>query len=249
MLSDDRAVDIFKALADPHRVRLLDLLLTSDRTNSELMIETGLSQNLLSHHLNVLTNARLIAVQQSIADARRRYYCPNLPTLRQLGDWWEKRNPACPPPLSSFKRPRRVLFLCLRNAARSLMAEALARHLAPGALIAYSAGMERGEVHPELALRVLEEHGVSTEGLTIKLYDELSEIKFDHLVTVCDRVHENSLPTPFAQAIYTHWSLRDPMDEAEDEAGQLVATRRLYEDLEQRISFFVQRLAAQEAGT
>jgi phage-related minor tail protein len=54
---------------------------------------------------------------------------------------------------------RRVLFVCTANSARSLMAEALLRHMAGDRFEVASAGTEPGEPHP-LALQVLQEAGI-----------------------------------------------------------------------------------------
>lgn len=51
------------------------------------MNQLGLSQNLLSHHLSVLVEVGLITVRQSIGDARRRYYTPNLEVPHLLSVW------------------------------------------------------------------------------------------------------------------------------------------------------------------
>ena len=67
------------------------------------------------------------------------------------------------PPAFISAPPRKVLFLCTHNSARSQMAEALLRHRAGDRYSACSAGMEPTEVHP-LTLRVLDEAGVSTAG-------------------------------------------------------------------------------------
>ena len=89
MLSDDQVINVFKALADPNRLQVFELLLRSDRTNSELMEETGLRQNLLSHHLHILTEAGLIQMYQSVGDARRHYYSVDLPMIDTFGKWWK----------------------------------------------------------------------------------------------------------------------------------------------------------------
>ncbi len=59
---------------------------------------------------------------------------------------------------------RRVLFVCTANSARSLMAEALLRDMAGDRFEVASAGTEPTRPHP-MALQVLEEAGISTEGL------------------------------------------------------------------------------------
>ena len=68
-----------------------------------------------------------------------------------------------------------VVFICLGNSCRSIMAEALARHLYGEALAAASAGINPlGFVAPE-TLQVLGEMGVDTQGLRSK---GLKEIDF-----------------------------------------------------------------------
>jgi protein-tyrosine-phosphatase/DNA-binding HxlR family transcriptional regulator len=240
----EHLIEVFKALSDPNRLRLFELLLLSDRTNSELMSETGLSQNLLSHHLTILADANLIRVQQSIGDARRRYYSPNSETLRSVTEWWEK----CVPPdcrdLPELPQPKRVLFFCLRNAARSLIAEAIARHTAADALIVTSAGLEPEGEMSDLMLKVLAEFGIPAQNLKPKVYQELEHTDFDYVITVCDRVHEHGIPDCItANGVY-HWSLHDPADLPPEQ--QLEGMRQLYREIEQRLGFFVQQLAGVE---
>ena len=43
-----------KALADPHRWSVVDLLMDNPRTVAELLEQLGLEQSLLSHHLRIL---------------------------------------------------------------------------------------------------------------------------------------------------------------------------------------------------
>jgi protein-tyrosine-phosphatase/DNA-binding HxlR family transcriptional regulator len=248
MLTDDQVINIFKALADQNRLHVFNLLLRSDRTNSELMELTGLRQNLLSHHLNILNEAGLIQMNQSVGDARRHYYSADLNTVTAFGDWWKLLTPPKVAPLPALKRPRRVLFLCLHNLSRSLIAEALVRHFAAEALIVDSAGIEPcDDPVPPLALQVLRENDVPADGLYLKTYDQLAPANYDYLITVCDIVHENSVPNTLSYEAYTHWSLRDPAEDTDDPKEQLELTRALYDDIYQRIALMVKRLVAEEA--
>jgi arsenate reductase (thioredoxin) len=64
--------------------------------------------------------------------------------------------------------PTKVLFLCIGNACRSQMAEAIARHSASDVIDASSAGLAPfGEV-PKTTLAVLKELGISGEDLHSK---------------------------------------------------------------------------------
>lgn len=68
-LSDDEAVataDVFRALADPARVRIVNLLATSSVPVCvcDLIAPVGLSQPTVSHHLKKLTRAGLLEREQ-----------------------------------------------------------------------------------------------------------------------------------------------------------------------------------------
>ena len=246
MIPHERLVNIFKALADPNRLRLFECLLTSDQTNTELMNQLGLSQNLLSHHLSVLADVGLIAVRQSIGDARRRYYTPNLDIPRTLSGWWQQQGLAVDQPCPVLAHPQTVLFLCRRNASRSLISEAVARAIAPQALIPYSAGIEAG-VMPIDGLDALARAGISSDGLYVKDYTELPDLTFDYLITVCDRVHEPGLPEELASRHCIHWSMVDPDELALEPDQYLLAMDTLCAEIRQRMTLFVHRLSGQDA--
>ena len=61
-------------------------------------------------------------------------------------------------------RPTKVLFLCIGNACRSQMAEAIARHIATDVIESSSAGLVAFGAIAPLTLTVLGEHGISAEG-------------------------------------------------------------------------------------
>ncbi len=67
--------NIFDALADPTRRRLLDLLSTRDRSVGELVLALGISQPAVSKQLKLLKSVGLVGVRK---DAQRRWYylCP-----------------------------------------------------------------------------------------------------------------------------------------------------------------------------
>ena len=244
MLAQSQIIRTLKALADPNRLHLYELLLVSDRTNSELMEATGLRQNLLSHHLNMMCMSGLIRAVQSIGDARRHYYSADLHAARAFATWWQHHAPPDTPDFSAIKTPCRVLFLCRCNASRSAIAEVLARHYAPPTLEVYSAGLEDcGPPLPAVTLQVLADHQISLDGFFAKRYVDLPDVEFDYLITVCDIVHENSIPDSLRYRHYIHWSLRDPVDGIDVRADQLRMARELYDELVLRLSYFALRLA------
>jgi arsenate reductase len=83
----------------------------------------------------------------------------------------------------------RILFLCTGNSCRSQMAEGWARHLKGDAIEAYSAGIETHGLNPK-AVKVMAEAGVDISRQRSKLVDELKDIAFDYVVTVCDHANE-----------------------------------------------------------
>ncbi|HML24619.1 MAG TPA: metalloregulator ArsR/SmtB family transcription factor [Aggregatilinea sp.] len=247
MIPHERLVDIFKALSDPNRLRLFECLLESDQTNTELMNEVGLSQNLLSHHLSVLVDVGLISVRQSIGDARRRYYIPNMEVPHLLSLWWWQQGLAVDRPCPPLRHPKTVLFLCRKNAARSLIAEAMTRAIAPQTLIPYSAGIDAGTM-PAQVLEGLARCGISGDGLYTKQYPELPTMTFDYLITVCDRVHEPGLPPELSYRRCLHWSMVDPEEANSSEEDFTAAMDALCDEIRHRLMLFAQRVAAQDAA-
>jgi ArsR family transcriptional regulator len=85
-LSDDEAgaaARLFKALADPARVRLVNLLATSDEPicACDLTPSLGLAQPTVSHHLKKLTDAGLLEREQR---GKWAYYSLDRDALRGL---------------------------------------------------------------------------------------------------------------------------------------------------------------------
>lgn len=132
--------------------------------------------------------------------------------------------------------PIRVLFLCTHNSARSQIAEAALRQMGGADFAVFSAGTEVTRVHP-LALRVLEEAHVSTDGLYSKsLHDFIGE-SFDFVITVCDQANE-SCPIFPGDPERIHWSIPDPSAVEGTEEEHLAAFRNVHMYLERRLLLF-----------
>jgi len=82
-----------------------------------------------------------------------------------------------------------VLFLCTGNSCRSQMAEGFCRQLRGDDFVAWSAGIEKHGLNP-LAVQVMHEAGIDISGQYSKTVDELSEIPFDYVITVCGHANE-----------------------------------------------------------
>ena len=104
---------------------------------------------------------------------------------------------------------KRILFLCTGNAARSQMAEGLARAFYSDKIDVVSAGSRpSGFVHPN-AIRALAEIGIDIKDAQSKAADPLLTEPFDVVVTVCDSAAKDCPRWPGARRI-EHWSIEDP---------------------------------------
>lgn len=84
----------------------------------------------------------------------------------------------------------KVLVLCTGNSCRSIIAEALINAHLDG-IKAYSSGVKAsGQVNPN-AKKVLEKYGIWDENYHSKTLDEVIDIDFDVVVTVCDHAKES----------------------------------------------------------
>jgi arsenate reductase len=136
---------------------------------------------------------------------------------------------------------KRVLFLCTGNAARSQMAEGLARAFYGDQLDVVSAGSRpAGWVHP-LAVRALAAIGIDARDHTSKSADQFLNQEFDVVVTVCDSAAQDCPMWPGAKRI-EHWPIEDPSfgpDDPTTRYDRFVETR---DELARRIDELVKTL-------
>ena len=85
-VADDELGSVFKALADPTRRFLLDLLFARDgRSLSELESELEMTRFGVMKHLKVLEDANLVVTQKS---GREKLHFLNPVPIRQIHDRW-----------------------------------------------------------------------------------------------------------------------------------------------------------------
>ncbi len=101
-----------------------------------------------------------------------------------------------------------ILFLCTQNSARSQMAEALAKSIAPDGISVFSAGTQVTTIHP-LAKKALDELATSYQGQFSKSINELETKNYDLVITLCDSVKEQC-PIFIGAPASVHWSIEDP---------------------------------------
>lgn len=249
---EDVAPPAFLQLAGhPLRWRLLGELARSDRRVHELTDLVGEPQNLVSYHLGKLRDGGLVSARRSSADRRDSYYSVDLGTVRSaLTAAGASVHPGLrlvPAPVADdheVEAIARVLFLCTGNSARSQIAEALTERCSGGLVEARSAGSHPKPLHPEAVRVMREEYGVDLSGRTSKHLDVFADERFDHVVTLCDRVREVCPELPGAPEC-AHWSLPDPTAGHDDDLATAAAFRQTASDLEARIEFLVAALLDQ----
>jgi ArsR family transcriptional regulator, arsenate/arsenite/antimonite-responsive transcriptional repressor / arsenate reductase (thioredoxin) len=208
--SIERRAKIHAALGDPARLAIADILAVGDASPGEIGAHLGMPTNLVAHHLGVLAEAGLIERRRSEHDRRRSYLQLRPAALTALH-------------APSLAAPRRVVFVCTRNSARSQLAAALWMKATPVPVA--SAGTEPAtKVHPR-AVRAAKRHGLRLDPAATHHLDEVTA-DGDLLIAVCDHVHE-TLPT---ERTRLHWSIADPVPADTDDAFEAA-----YTDLADRI--------------
>ena len=123
----------------------------------------------------------------------------------------------------------RVLFLCTANSARSQIAEALLRHLAEDRYEACSAGTHPSHVHP-MSIRVLEEAGVSVQGLqSTSIEEALAGGPVAHAFAVCAAAAESCPVLVDAVGQVSPWPFDDPQTSGPED--EQLASFRVTRDL------------------
>lgn len=241
---------ILALVADPHRWRLLAELARSDRRVGELTQLIGKPQNLVSYHLGELRNAGIVTARRSSADRRDVYYRADLARCRDLlADAGSELHPSLRlvPPSPSLHtsgrgRAQRVLFLCTGNSARSQIAEALLIERSGRTIDVRSAGSHPKALHPN-AVRVLAERGIDIAANTTKHLRRFSRMRFDCVITLCDKVREICPELPAAPTT-AHWSIADPAATGTDDESTYRAFQQVADELESRVELLRTELAA-----
>jgi arsenate reductase len=141
--------------------------------------------------------------------------------------------------------PKRLLFLCVANSARSQMAEGLARVIFGPAVEVMSAGSApAARVHPA-AIAVLAELSIDIHAARPKSLDEIDLTGVDLIITLCA---EEVCPVVPARVRRLHWPIPDPARgvAGEDEETTLARFRAARDEIRARLQALADSLAKEE---
>lgn len=85
---------------------------------------------------------------------------------------------------------KNILFLCTGNSCRSQMAEGWGKSLLSEEFNFFSAGTKKHGLNQK-AVQVMSEVGIDISNHESSTLEELSEIQFDYIFTVCSDANEN----------------------------------------------------------
>jgi protein-tyrosine-phosphatase len=129
--------------------------------------------------------------------------------------------------------PKRVLFICLGNACRSPMAEAIARRSAADVIEASSAGLAPLGLVVAMTRETLEQNGFSADGLFSKpVTPELWEAA-ELVINMSGRPRETAFPD---------WEKVDDWDVEDPYGADPAVYQRIFEEIEERVGQLAERL-------
>jgi arsenate reductase len=134
----------------------------------------------------------------------------------------------------------KILFVCIHNSARSQMAEAFLNKYGKNRFLAESAGLEPGNMNPNV-VKVMQEVGIdlSLKG-TQGVFDLLKRgTQYDAVITVCDGASAERCPVFPGKGNKISWSFEDPSSMKGTREEILSHTRKVRDQIELSIKEFI----------
>jgi len=251
------ASQVFGALSQETRLAVLRLLIAAGPSGlpaGEIAERLGQPASTTSFHLSALEKAGLT---QSTRQRRQIIHAVRIVALRELvlfltetccggrpeqcGDL-SRLLPEPPVETAAVTPAFNVLFLCTRNSARSIMAEAILRQAGGGRFNAYSAGSDPALKPMPLVIERLRTLGHDVAGLHAKSWQDFMRPeapRFDFVIALCDVLEGQHCPDFGDKAVTGAWRLPDPAQFAGSEAERALLLNELYGSLSRRIGIFV----------
>ncbi len=126
----------------------------------------------------------------------------------------------------------RVLFVCIQNTCRRVVAEAVFNKLSKG--FAESAGVDAGDEFDEKAIEVLKKFGYDVVKRKPRSLDEVDLSAFDIVIAVCEESKCIMIDHPRVE----RWYIDDPKGKSEEE---YIKTLRI---IERKVKELLEKLKA-----
>jgi arsenate reductase len=135
---------------------------------------------------------------------------------------------------------KKVLFLCIHNSARSQMAAAFLKQLAPDRYDVESAGLEPGKLNP-LAVAAMKEAGIDIgENGTQSVFELFKNgRRFQYVISVCDAASAERCPVFPGVTTRLNWSFADPSSFTGTDAERLAKTIAVRDEIRETVKKWV----------
>ncbi|WP_291297267.1 metalloregulator ArsR/SmtB family transcription factor [Elioraea sp.] len=257
------AANILAALAQETRLSLVRLLMAAGPSGlaaGEIAARLGVVPSTLSFHLAALDRAGLIVASRQGRSIR---YAARIVAFRALLSFLTETCcagspgrcgdlasllPDIPDPETETMTPDplipafNVLFLCTRNSARSIMAEAILGKHGAGRFRAFSAGSDPAATPLPEVMEKLATLGHDVAGLASKSWDLFTgpgAPRMDFVIALCDTLDNQACPDFGDRAVTGAWPLPDPAKFTGNAAERQTLLNELYASLRRRIEIFM----------
>lgn len=246
----------FAALSQETRLELVRVLAArgaSGMSAGDLAAALGIAPSTLSFHLSALEQAGLV---QSTRQGRFVIYAVRFVGLRTLfsfltetccngrpdlcGDL-ARLLPDVVHEVSVMTPAFNVLFICTRNSARSIMAEAILEKIGRGKFNAYSAGSMPADAPMPEVLDRLTVMGHDVSRLRSKSWNEFigpDAPRMDFVLTLCDPQDGEVCPDLGPRPITAVWPFPDPAKFQGSEVERTTLLNELYGMIRRRLEGF-----------
>jgi arsenate reductase len=246
----------FAVLAQETRLNLVRLLASrgaSGMAAGEVATALKVPPSTLSFHLGALEQAGLV---RSTRQGRHVIYAVRFAGLRELLSFLTETCCAGRPELcgdlaslvpddieeeTTMEPAFNVLFICTRNSARSIMAEAILEKVGKGKFNAYSAGSDPASAPMPEVLDRLEVMGHNVSRLRSKSWNEFTRPdapRMDFVLTLCDPEEGEACPDLGERPMTATWPFPDPAKFSGSAVERTALLNQLYGMIRRRLEAF-----------